>query len=262
MTTLYIPDRNSICYLSKMTISQFLQFFRRIPLTFPLICFNLMYRGYRIREYRRTILKERLTNMGKLDIKKQQKREALLNTAFDLFTSKGLHKTSISDIVQQANVAKGTFYLYFEDKYDLCNKLIAYKASQLFAKAYTSMQQEPPMDIEAKILYLVSHIVDSLENNKTLLTFISKNLSWGIFKAALTSPPDSGNINFTNIYLNMLQNDEVAFNEPEIMLYFIIELTGSTCYSSILYDEPVPPEQLKPYLYKHICSIIENHKKH
>lgn len=198
--------------------------------------------------------------MGKLDIKKQQKREALLNTAFDLFTSKGLHKTSISDIVQQAGVAKGTFYLYFEDKYDLCNKLIAYKSSHLFAKAYASMQQEADMNIEEKILYIVSHIVDSLENNKALLTFISKNLSWGIFKAALTTPPDEGNINFTNIYLNMLQNGETTFDEPELMLYFIIELVGTCCYSCILYEEPVPLAQLKPYLFRHIRSIIEQHK--
>lgn len=198
--------------------------------------------------------------MGKLDIKKQQKREALLNTAFDLFTSKGLHKTSISDIVQQAGVAKGTFYLYFEDKYDLCNKLIAHKSSQLFAKAYTSMQKEPPMDIEDKILYLVSHIVDSLENNTTLLTFISKNLSWGIFKAALTTPPQSGNVDFYRIYLHMLQNGEVTFEEPELMLFFIVELVGSSCYSAILYEEPVPIDQLKPYLFRHIRAIIEQHK--
>ena len=39
-------------------------------------------------------------------------------TAFELFTTKGLTKTTISDIVDQAGVAKGTFYLYFKDKYD------------------------------------------------------------------------------------------------------------------------------------------------
>lgn len=199
--------------------------------------------------------------VGKTDIKKQQKREALLNTAFDLFTSKGLHKTSISDIVQQAGVAKGTFYLYFEDKYDLCNKLIAHKASQVFAKAYHSMQKAEPLHIEDKILYLAEHIVNSLENNKTLLTFISKNLSWGIFKTALTLPPIAGNVDFHHIYLNMLQNNEVTFREPELMLFFIIELVSSSCYSSILYGEPVPIEQLKPYLFKNIRAIIEQHKQ-
>ncbi|MFR3322153.1 MAG: TetR family transcriptional regulator [Lachnospiraceae bacterium] len=31
-------------------------------------------------------------------------------------------------MVDNAGVAKGTFYLYFSDKYDLRNKLIAHKA--------------------------------------------------------------------------------------------------------------------------------------
>ena len=40
--------------------------------------------------------------------------------------------TSISDIVDNAGVAKGTFYLYFKDKYDIRNKLIAHKSGEVF----------------------------------------------------------------------------------------------------------------------------------
>ena len=65
--------------------------------------------------------------MGKVDDNKRQKRERLLNKAYELFTTKGFTKTAISDIVENANVAKGTFYLYFKDKYDLKDKLIEYK---------------------------------------------------------------------------------------------------------------------------------------
>ena len=61
--------------------------------------------------------------MGKVDENKKHKREALLNTAYELFTTKGTNATAISDIVRQAGVAKGTFYLYFKDKYDIKNKL-------------------------------------------------------------------------------------------------------------------------------------------
>ena len=70
---------------------------------------------------------------AKIDKNKQIKRESLLETAFNLFTSKGIHKTSISDIVDNAGVAKGTFYLYFQDKYDIRNKLIAHKSGEVSA---------------------------------------------------------------------------------------------------------------------------------
>ena len=48
--------------------------------------------------------------MGKLESNKKKKEDALYNTAFELFTTKGTNKTTISDIVEKAGVAKGTFY--------------------------------------------------------------------------------------------------------------------------------------------------------
>ncbi len=62
--------------------------------------------------------------MGKVDENKKKKKEALFNAAYELFTTKGINSTAISDIVEKAAVAKGTFYLYFKDKYDVKNKLI------------------------------------------------------------------------------------------------------------------------------------------
>ena len=77
--------------------------------------------------------------MGKLDTNKKVKEDSLLNTAFSLFTTKGVSKTSISDIVNNAGVAKGTFYLYFKDKYDIRNKLVSHKSSQLFRNAIEAL---------------------------------------------------------------------------------------------------------------------------
>jgi AcrR family transcriptional regulator len=37
------------------------------------------------------------------------KKQRLLDTAFSLFTDKGIKNTSIQEIVDNANVAKGTF---------------------------------------------------------------------------------------------------------------------------------------------------------
>ena len=65
--------------------------------------------------------------MGKVETNKKQKNTTLLQTSFELFTEKGFTKTTISDIVNRAGLAKGTFYLYFKDKYDLRDRLVTYK---------------------------------------------------------------------------------------------------------------------------------------
>ena len=84
--------------------------------------------------------------MGKLDINKKAKEDSLLATAYRLFTTKGVSKTSVSDIAESAGVAKGTFYLYFKNKYDLKNRLVAHQSSKLFKSALEALRAEERED--------------------------------------------------------------------------------------------------------------------
>lgn len=196
--------------------------------------------------------------MGKLELNKKIKKDSLLDSAFSLFTSKGINKTSISDIVEKSGVAKGTFYLYFKDKYDIRNKLISHKAGQLFDIAEKEMIKANITDLPEQIIFICDNILNQFCENQSLLTFISKNLSWGIFKNSLGNANDD-DISFADIYNRLVSRDDYEIDSPEIMLYMIIELVSSTCYSSILYEEPVPIEQLKPYIYDTIKHIIRRH---
>ena len=101
--------------------------------------------------------------MGKVDENKKHKREALLNTAYELFTTKGTNATAISDIVRQAGVAKGTFYLYFKDKYDIRNKLASHKTSDLFYDAYQAVRQNQIEGFSAQLHFMIDHILDALQ---------------------------------------------------------------------------------------------------
>jgi AcrR family transcriptional regulator len=47
--------------------------------------------------------------------------QLIVNTAIEVFYEKGYHSTTIKDITNKADIAAGTFYLYFK------NKLILYK---------------------------------------------------------------------------------------------------------------------------------------
>lgn len=199
--------------------------------------------------------------MGKVDTNKKIKENSLLRTAFEFFTTKGFSKTSITDIVSKAGVAKGTFYLYFKDKYDIRNKLISHKSSQLFKNAMSDLGGElERLPFDEKIVRVIDHCINQLNENQSLLTFISKNLSWGIFKNAITSPVSDDDIDFSSVYNKILEDAPKGIKDPEIMLFMIIELVSSTCYSAILYSEPCTLNELKPYLYRSIKLIIAQHE--
>lgn len=195
----------------------------------------------------------------KLESNKKQKKEALLNTAFELFTSKGIQKTSISDIVEKAGVAKGTFYLYFSDKYDIRNKLISHKASQLFKNAYKQMLSSHIQDFEDQVIFIANHILDQLSKNKSMLSFISKHLSWGMFKNVLTAATAEGDVSAYTMYEHLIQTSGHNFKDPEIMIFTILEMVSGISYNTILYSQPVTLEEIKPYVYTLIRQIIHNH---
>lgn len=195
--------------------------------------------------------------MGKAEENKQQKRESLLNTAFNLFTTKGIHNTSISDIVEQAGVAKGTFYLYFKDKYDINSKLILHKSTQLFFAALSRLNEQPPKDYKEIILFVINDIIDSLSDDKILLMFISKDLGLGFSRYLLETAESSDDGSMREAYDGFMNMLDGKVNDPKLMMYLIVELTGSSIYSSILYEKPVTISELKPHLYKSIGLIID-----
>jgi len=194
--------------------------------------------------------------MGKAEENKLRKRESLLDTAFELFTTKGLHNTSISDIVEQAGVAKGTFYLYFKDKYDINNKLVVHRASKLFDDAVSHLRAGEVTGYRDKILFVINDIIDALTKDKVLLMFISKNLGLGFSRYAMESPAINEDDTIREASEHLLNDIGDEIKNPRLMMYMIIELTGSSIYSSILYDQPVKIEDFKPYLYRAINDII------
>ena len=200
--------------------------------------------------------------MNKVENKKKQKKDALLNAAFDIFTSIGINKTSISDIVQKAGVAKGTFYLYFADKHDLRNKLIAHKANKIFEKAETALNKTGITEFDDRMIFFIDNILDQLTENKSLLNFISKNLSWGIFKNVIRQNVDKKNSGLEeetepyDVLGRLRAGEELKFKNKDVLVYMIVELVSSTCYSAILYNEPVPIEELKPYIFETVREMI------
>jgi Transcriptional regulator len=199
-----------------------------------------------------------MDTVGKLDEKKKLKREALLGAAYDLFTSQGIFDTSISDIVKKAEMAKGTFYLYFKDKFDIRTALITEKAGKLFSVVREKMRDKRADSLEETVIQLVDIIIDELEADKRMLEFISKNLRWGIFHKVILEGGNEVSDSFYDWYNELIQSSGRTFRNHELMIYMIVELVNSTCYNVILYQEPVGLEELKEELAHLIPVIIRN----
>lgn len=199
------------------------------------------------------------TYMGKVEENKKQKKNTLFQTAFKLFTEKGFARTTISDIVNEAGLAKGTFYLYFKDKYDLRDKLITDKAEQLFSDAYLALEEKDGevKSFEEEMIFITDYIIQRFQNDHTLMQFVAKNLSWGIFKDAVSNTDLLSATQFYKHYLQSLEQYHIQCRSPELLLFTIIELTGSTSYNCILLGQPVSMEEYLPYLHASMRQILK-----
>lgn len=192
--------------------------------------------------------------------KKSDKESRLLKTAFTLFTEKGIKDTSIQDIVDNANVAKGTFYLYFKNKEDIRDVLIKKESEKLFDSALQSLNKNYISNFSDQIVFIINYVIDELSKNVLLLKFISKNLSWGVYSEAVNKiykSQEAKNNGVYQLFIKGIKENNIKLENPEVTLFMIIELVSSTCFNSILYKRPLPIDEYKPYLYDVIRGLIE-----
>jgi AcrR family transcriptional regulator len=100
--------------------------------------------------------------------RRSQRREQILLAAKKVFSLKGYHDCSVSDILEEAEIARGTFYLYFPSKRAVFEDLL----DQMFAQitgAVRRIQLGPDVPSELEQMNgNVLRIIDVLESNREL----------------------------------------------------------------------------------------------
>ena len=82
----------------------------------------------------------------------------MLDCALQVFADKGYHAASITDIVKNAGVARGTFYLYFEGKRAVFDELL----DEMLAALDTLVKRIDPSRGPAGVLAQVEANVDGI----------------------------------------------------------------------------------------------------
>lgn len=189
--------------------------------------------------------------MDKITKKKNEKYTKILDTALGLFEKNGTHLVSIDEIVKGAGVAKGTFYLYFKDRYDLISTLIIEKASKYMSLLSDEYKPRDFGDVSTSVRHYIEYISDFLQKNKTLCILIEKNLNTCVNAVAQTKEGPIKEL-YEKIFSELI-NCGVSEAEARAKLYLYIELIVSSCCNAIIRETPYTIEELKP----HLCQIIE-----
>lgn len=160
--------------------------------------------------------------------KKLVGREIIEDRAIELFQVKGVDKTSISEIVQAAGIAKGTFYLYFHDKDELVDAVI-----NRYTQEFLQQVIIPNIDV-TKLVELSTAIIAYFRTNRMFLIEIRRNLlSDHLFPSTQTTLTA-----FVHLVVNNLnQYESYPISNWEVYAKVMMGMVLDVCYKAIVEDE-------------------------
>jgi AcrR family transcriptional regulator len=192
-----------------------------------------------------------------IETKKSEKRAAIKVAAYRLFKQKGFAETAIDDIVADAGVAKGTFYLYFSNKTEALGEIVAEKSREVLMKALEKSGRDRPSSHTEAVVAFVEEVVRQLGRDKGLLELIYKNLSWGFFKRLVDETErDEALRDLRDGFLECIRRSSDPERDPEKVLFIILELASAICYSAIILKEPAGMNDMLPLLLDSVRRVV------
>ncbi len=117
--------------------------------------------------------------LSRRERKKLETRQGLLEAALVLFREKGYDETTVEEITEQADVAKGTFFNYFPSKEALLGELAVWQVEQL--RAALDVSRGAPESPVARIKLLMRLVHEQVTDDVHLVR--------RAFATRLSTPP-------------------------------------------------------------------------
>ncbi len=99
------------------------------------------------------------------------KRRQILDAAIRVFATRGFHACRVSDVADEAGVAYGLVYHYFDSKEEILSTLFA-ERWQIMLDAIAEIDRRPDTAAREKLYLVASFIVDSYRHEPDLMKVI------------------------------------------------------------------------------------------
>ena len=108
-------------------------------------------------------------------MKNNERKQELLKIAYNIFLMKGYDNTSIDDIINEAKIAKGTYYYYFESKEKTLEEVINMVVEKMTNKAKAILELNLPLE-QKFINVILSFKPEINEENLTEVINLPENI--------------------------------------------------------------------------------------
>lgn len=191
--------------------------------------------------------------MPSVEENKLKKRNKILEAAYNLFAKNGINTTPIDEVVKCAGVAKGTFYLYFHDKYDLMDQIILYKSAAIIKSVIAQMKNintDNKMEAVDQLTFFVDAIIDYMIENKEMLSVISEKSS--ILYSLII---DNIKLDFDYLTDIIVKLGNPPENAKKLLL-LVSTMIFTTASNAILSRSPFTIEEIRPEIHLAVKKML------
>ena len=172
---------------------------------------------------------------GRTPLAKAERRAQILNAARNVFARLGYHQATIDDIVAEAGVARGTFYLYFEDKRAVFSDLIDRFSSHITMAIVRIVPDDPARPVTDQVRDNIRAIIRVCLNERAMTKILFTD-AVGIdpaFDRKLTSFYDE----VVQLLVESLRDGQalgiVSDGEPRVLAYLTIGALKELLYQVV-----------------------------
>ena len=200
--------------------------------------------------------------MGSAAENKVAKRSKILDAANRLFLDGSFADTAIDDVVKLAGVAKGTFYLYFRDKYDLLDQIVVHRAAEIISGECRTLRERAAaqtMNAAQQIIFLTDALTAYLQTNKKEAALLDKRFS--ICFSSGRNEPDGAFAEALDYLTGLFTANGCTADEARRRLYLLCNMILYSVCEAVLSETPYSMEQLRPTLHAMIALIVNGGDK-
>jgi AcrR family transcriptional regulator len=186
-----------------------------------------------------------------------ERKQQILVAAREVFAKRGYARTTVDDIALEAGVARGTFYLYFDDKRDAFAELVDAFAGQIGSAIVRIVTDDPRRTVDAQVLENIRAILGVCLAERTMTKIL--------FTDAVGVDPEFAHklITFYDSVVQLLTESlkdgqalgVVADGEPRVLAYLTIGALKELLYQAVTLGLAAESaEALTKQLYDFLCS--------
>ena len=165
------------------------------------------------------------------------RREQILNAARKVLDTKCYDATTVSDIVKEAGVAQGTFYLYFESKKDAVMELGRQVMGEMTRRLTAAQRSDATFEEQLRLVLRTGFQVADQNADLCRLMHVGEESAGRKIKQAVGVAENPFMLSMVAMFRSAIERGETFMCDPEVAVRLLHRMVGGALQEAHLYGD-------------------------